>query len=179
VHIDHGVGRYQGLTLLKVGDTETEFLTLHYSGEDKLYVPVSALHLISRYTGASPDSAPLHKLGTDTWQKVKRRAAEKAYDVAAELLEIHARRAAREGFAFPESSDNYAVFSDAFPFEETRDQLAAIEAVVDDLRSPRSTDRVVCGDVGTRPQNIKIFCNDWLRAKLTSLSARIDYCKKT
>ncbi len=148
VHIDHGVGRYQGLTLLKVGDTETEFLTLHYSGEDKLYVPVSALHLISRYTGASPDSAPLHKLGTDTWQKVKRRAAEKAYDVAAELLEIHARRAAREGFAFPESSDNYAVFSDAFPFEETRDQLAAIEAVVDDLRSPRSTDRVVCGDVG-------------------------------
>ncbi len=148
VHIDHGVGRYQGLTLLSVGDTETEFLTLHYAGEDKLYVPVSALHLISRYTGASSDSAPLHKLGTDTWQKVKRRAAEKAYDVAAELLEIHARRAAREGYAFPATSDNYALFSEAFPFEETRDQLSAIEAVVEDLRSPRSTDRVVCGDVG-------------------------------
>ncbi|MFK7993681.1 MAG: transcription-repair coupling factor [Granulosicoccus sp.] len=148
VHIDHGVGRYQGMTTLSVGDVSNEYLTIHYAGDDKLYVPVASLHLISRYAGASEESAPLHKLGTDTWQKVRRKAAEKAYDVAAELLEIHARRAAREGFAFPENSDNYAIFSDAFPFEETPDQLQAIEAVVEDLRSPQPTDRVVCGDVG-------------------------------
>ena len=148
VHIDHGVGRYQGLTTLTVGDVSNEYLTIHYAGDDKLYVPVAALHLISRYAGASEESAPLHKLGTDTWQKVRRKAAEKAYDVAAELLEIHARRAARKGFAFPENSDNYSVFSDAFPFEETPDQLRAIESVVEDLRSAQPTDRVVCGDVG-------------------------------
>ena len=148
VHIDHGVGRYQGLTTLSVGDVNNEYLTIAYAGEDKLYVPVASLHLISRYAGASEESAPLHKLGTDTWQKVRRKAAEKAYDVAAELLEIHARRAAREGFAFPGSSDNYGLFSDAFPFEETPDQLQAIEAVVEDLRSQQPTDRVVCGDVG-------------------------------
>jgi len=148
VHIDHGVGRYQGLTTLSVGDVSNEYLTIAYAGEDKLYVPVASLHLISRYAGASEESAPLHKLGTDTWQKVRRKAAEKAYDVAAELLEIHARRAARQGFAFPGSSDNYGLFSDAFPFEETPDQLQAIEAVVEDLRSQQPTDRVVCGDVG-------------------------------
>jgi len=148
VHIDHGVGRYQGLTSLDVGQAENEYLTIQYSGDDKLYVPVSSLHLISRYAGASEESAPLHKLGSDTWQKVRRKAAEKAYDVAAELLEIHARRAARKGFAFPSKSDNYALFSDAFPFEETTDQLSAINAVVEDLRSPQPTDRVVCGDVG-------------------------------
>lgn len=148
VHIDHGVGRYQGLTSLAVGDVKNEYLTIQYAGDDKLYVPVSSLHLISRYAGASEESAPLHKLGTDTWQKVRRKAAEKAYDVAAELLEIHARRAARKGFAFPENSDNYSVFSEAFPFEETPDQLSAIEAVVKDLRSTQPTDRVVCGDVG-------------------------------
>jgi len=148
VHLDHGVGRYQGLTSLDVGGIENEFVTIHYSGEDKLYVPVSSLHLISRYTGASEETAPLHKLGSDTWQKAKRRAAEKAYDVAAELLEIHARRAARKGFAFPASSDNYATFAQAFPFEETPDQFSAIESVVADLRSAQPTDRVVCGDVG-------------------------------
>lgn len=148
VHIDHGVGRYRGLTMLDIGDIETEFLTLHYAGDDKLYVPVSALHLISRYTGASPENAPLHRLGSDTWQKVKRRAAEKAHDVAAELLEIHARRAARKGFAFPATSDNVEAFRAAFPFEETPDQESAIDAVVSDLRSQQPTDRVVCGDVG-------------------------------
>lgn len=148
VHIDHGVGRYQGLTSLSVGDVANEYLTIHYAGDDKLYVPVSSLHLISRYAGASEESAPLHKLGTDTWQKVRRKAAEKAYDVAAELLEIHARRAARTGYAFPAESNNYQLFSDAFPFEETPDQLSAIDAVVTDLRSPQPTDRVVCGDVG-------------------------------
>lgn len=148
VHIDHGVGRYQGLTLLPVAGIETEFLTISYAAEDKLYVPVGALHLISRYTGASEETAPLHKLGSDHWQKVKRRAAEKAHDVAAELLEIHARRAARQGFAFKDQSGHYEQFANAFPFEETPDQYTAITAVVDDLRSTRPTDRVVCGDVG-------------------------------
>ncbi|MFK7890580.1 MAG: transcription-repair coupling factor [Granulosicoccus sp.] len=148
VHLDHGVGRYEGLTTLAVDKTSNEYLTIRYAGDDKLYVPVASLHLISRYAGASEESAPLHKLGTDTWQKVRRKAAEKAYDVAAELLEIHARRAARKGFAFPDSSDNYALFSAAFPFEETPDQQQAIDAVVADLRSEQPTDRVVCGDVG-------------------------------
>ena len=148
VHIDHGVGRYQGLTTLSVGDVTNEYLTIEYAGDDKLYVPVSSLHLISRYAGASEESAPLHKLGSDTWQKARRKAAEKAYDVAAELLEIHARRAARKGYAFPSDSDNYSLFCDAFPFEETPDQQSAIDAVVKDLRSKQPTDRVVCGDVG-------------------------------
>jgi len=148
VHLDHGVGRYQGLTSMDVGGMENEYVTIHYAGDDKLYVPVSSLHLISRYTGSSSDTAPLHKLGSDAWQKAKRKAAEKAYDVAAELLEIHARRAARTGFAFPSNSNNYSVFSDAFAFEETPDQLSAIDNVVSDLRSNQPTDRVVCGDVG-------------------------------
>jgi len=148
VHIDNGVGRYEGLSRLDVGGGENEYLTLRYAGDDKLYVPVSSLHLISRYTGASPDSAPLHKLGSEAWQKARKKAAEKAYDIAAELLEIHARRAARKGFAFPEKSDNYSLFSDAFPFEETPDQERAIDAVVEDLRAARPMDRVVCGDVG-------------------------------
>jgi len=148
VHLDHGVGRYQGLTSLDVGGMENEYVTIHYAGDDKLYVPVSSLHLISRYTGASEETAPIHKLGSDAWQKAKRKAAEKAYDVAAELLEIHARRAARKGFAFPSKSDNYKNFADAFQFEETPDQQSAIESVVADLRSELPTDRVVCGDVG-------------------------------
>ncbi len=148
VHLDHGVGRYQGLTSMNVGGMENEFVTIHYAGDDKLYVPVSSLHLISRYTGSSAEGAPLHKLGSDAWQKAKRKAAEKAYDVAAELLEIHARRAARTGFAFPSDSSNYTIFSDAFAFEETPDQIGAIDSVVNDLRSNQPTDRVVCGDVG-------------------------------
>ena len=148
VHIDHGVGRYEGLTSLAVGTVANEYLTLRYAGDDKLYVPVSSLHLISRYTGASADAAPLHKLGSEAWQKARRKAAEKAYDIAAELLEIHARRAARKGFSFPDRSNNYAAFAATFPFEETPDQQRAIDAVVEDLRSPRPMDRVVCGDVG-------------------------------
>ncbi|MCL4145319.1 UNVERIFIED_CONTAM: hypothetical protein GTU68_037861, partial [Idotea baltica] len=141
-------GYRNGLTSMNVGGMENEYVTIHYAGEDKLYVPVSSLHLISRYTGASEESAPMHKLGSEAWQKAKRKAAEKAYDVAAELLEIHARRAARKGFAFPANSDNYANFSQAFAFDETPDQLSAIESVVADLRSNQPTDRVVCGDVG-------------------------------
>jgi len=148
VHIDHGVGRYQGLTELNIGGYESEFLTLHYAGDDKLYVPVSSLHLIARFTGADSDTAPLHKLGSDAWQKAKRKAAEKAYDVAAELLEIHARRAARKGHAFPVDDRNNQMFADAFPFETTPDQQRAIDDVIADLKSLQPTDRVVCGDVG-------------------------------
>ena len=148
VHIDHGVGRYLGLQTLDIGGANTEFLTLNYANDDKLYVPVSSLHLISRYTGASEESAPLHRLGGEQWQKVKKRAAQKAHDVAAELLEIHARRAAKQGYAYKEETNNYSVFAETFPFEETPDQARAIEEVVKDMRSEQPMDRVVCGDVG-------------------------------
>jgi len=148
VHEDHGVGRYLGLQTLTIGGMTTEFLTLEYAKGDKLYVPVSSLHLISRYTGASPETAPLHRLGGDQWDKVKRKAAEKAHDVAAELLDIYARRAAREGVAFPAPGQEYAAFADAFAFEETPDQLRAIEGVLADMEDPKPMDRVVCGDVG-------------------------------
>ncbi len=147
VHEAHGVGRYLGLQTLTVGGLTTEFLALEYANHDKLYVPVSSLHLISRYTGASPENAPLHRLGGDQWDKIKRRAAQKVHDVAAELLDIHARRATREGIAFPGSADN-ATFAAAFAFEETPDQQRAIEAVLADMADPRPMDRVVCGDVG-------------------------------
>jgi transcription-repair coupling factor (superfamily II helicase) len=148
VHEDHGVGRYLGLQILEVGGLQTEFLTLEYAKGDKLYVPVSSLHLISRYSGASPESAPLHKLGGDQWERVKRRAAEKVRDVAAELLEIYARRAANPGYVFPAPQEEYATFAAAFEFEETPDQQSAIDAVLDDMQSPHPMDRVVCGDVG-------------------------------
>jgi len=148
VHEDHGVGRYLGLQALEVGGMQTEFLTLEYARGDKLYVPVSSLHLISRYAGASPEHAPLHKLGSDQWEKVKRKAAEQVHDVAAELLEIYARRAANQGYAFPQPGDEYASFAASFEFEETPDQQQAIEAVIADMASDRPMDRVVCGDVG-------------------------------
>ncbi|MEM7292149.1 MAG: transcription-repair coupling factor [Pseudomonadota bacterium] len=148
VHIDHGVGRYQGLTTLDVGGNRTEFLTLSYAGNDKLYVPVASLHLISRYSGASADSAPLHKLGGDQWQKIRRRAAQKAYDVATELLEVYARREARQGHAFEVKEDNYRTFTAAFPYEETHDQRRAIDEVITDMRASAPMDRIVCGDVG-------------------------------
>jgi len=148
VHEDHGVGRYLGLQTLDVGGMTAEFLTLEYAKGDKLYVPVSSLHLISRYTGASDETAPLHRLGSDQWEKARRRAAEKVRDVAAELLDIYARRAARQGHAFGDPGEDYQQFAAAFPFEETPDQLAAIDAVVADLSSPQPMDRVVCGDVG-------------------------------
>jgi transcription-repair coupling factor (superfamily II helicase) len=148
VHEDHGVGRYLGLQTLKVGGMTTEFLTLEYARGDKLYVPVSSLHLISRYTGASPENAPLHRLGGDQWDRVKRKAAEKAHDVAAELLDIYARRAARVGVAFPAPGDDYAAFAAAFEFEETPDQERTIESILDNMAAPQPMDRVVCGDVG-------------------------------
>jgi len=148
VHIDHGVGRYSGMVTLEVGGLETEFLLLEYAKNDKLYVPVSALNLISRYSGSNPDNAPLHRLGGEQWQRLKRKAAEKVHDVAAELLEIHAQRAARGGHGFKINPLEQATFAEAFPFEETPDQLAAINAVQADMTQSQSMDRVVCGDVG-------------------------------
>jgi transcription-repair coupling factor (superfamily II helicase) len=148
VHEDHGVGRYLGLQKLNVGDIEAEFLTLEYAGGDKLYVPVSSLHLISRYSGASPENTPLHKLGSGVWEKAKRKASEKARDVAAELLDIYARREARQGFAYPLDDAQYNAFSAGFPFEETPDQQDAIDAVIADMVKKRPMDRLVCGDVG-------------------------------
>ena len=148
VHEDYGVGRYRGLATLDVGDGPTEFLTLEYADGDKVYVPVVSLHFISRYTATNPEHAPLHKLGTDTWEKAKRRAQQKAHDAAVELLEIYALRAARPGHRFPAPDEQYAAFADAFPFEETPDQERAIGEVAADMASPKSMDRLVCGDVG-------------------------------
>ncbi|MDQ3797591.1 MAG: DEAD/DEAH box helicase, partial [Pseudomonadota bacterium] len=148
VHEEHGIGRYLGLQRLTAGGIEAEYLMLEYAGGDKLYVPVASLHLVSRYAGASPENAPLHRLGGDQWQRIKRRAAIKARDVAAELLEIYARRAARQGHRFVVNSDVYAAFAAGFPFEETPDQQKAIEDVLSDMASARPMDRLVCGDVG-------------------------------
>jgi len=148
VHEEHGVGRYIGLQTLSVGDVETEFLTLEYANKDKLYVPVSSLHLISRYTGASPEQTPLHKLGTEQWSKARQRAAKKASDVAAELLDIYAQRAARKGHAFSAIDSQYKAFAASFPFEETPDQAVAISDVIGDMTSELPMDRLICGDVG-------------------------------
>ncbi len=148
VHEEHGVGRYLGLQTLAVGDTPQEYLTLEYARGDKLYVPVSSLHLISRYTGASPENAPLHRLGSDQWEKARRKAAEKVRDVAAELLDIYARRAARQGRALPPPGEEYRQFASEFEFEETPDQANAIAAVIEDMTRAQPMDRVVCGDVG-------------------------------
>lgn len=148
VHIEHGIGRYVGLQTLTVGEQINEFLCLTYQGNDKLYVPVSSLHLISRYTGVDPDHAPVNKLGTELWSKAKRRAAEKARDVAAELLDLYAKRAARPGDRYVVPEDQYASFAAGFPFEETPDQLQAIDQVYADMTSDKPMDRVVCGDVG-------------------------------
>tara|TARA_R110002110_G_scaffold66978_1_gene183122 strand:- start:220182 stop:223655 length:3474 start_codon:yes stop_codon:yes gene_type:complete len=148
VHLEHGVGRYVGLQTLAVDEQDTEFLTLEYADESKLYVPVASLHLISRYSGSDPDSAPLHRLGSDQWEKARRKASEKANDIAAQLLEVYARREAREGFTFEQDADAYDRFAAAFVFEETPDQEQTINAVIEDMHSPRVMDRLVCGDVG-------------------------------
>ena len=148
VHIEHGVGRYMGLLNMDMGEGENEFLQLDYADGDKLYVPVSQLHQISRYTGGPPESAPLHKLGSGQWDKAKRKAAQQVRDTAAELLDLYAKRAARQGFSFPLKESEYAQFASGFPFEETPDQRAAIAAVMDDMGSGRPMDRLICGDVG-------------------------------
>ncbi|MEE8364759.1 MAG: transcription-repair coupling factor [Gammaproteobacteria bacterium] len=148
VHEDHGIGRYRGLKTLTVSDIATEFLCIEYANQDKLYVPVSSLHLISRYAGASDEHAPLHRLGTGQWQKIRRKAQKKIHDVAVEILEIQARREALRGFGHELSLDEYQQFASAFPFEETPDQESTIQAVIEDMQSPRPMDRIVCGDVG-------------------------------
>jgi transcription-repair coupling factor (superfamily II helicase) len=148
VHEDHGVGRYRGLVTLDLGGAPGEFLALEYAKGDKLYVPVAQLQLVSRYTGAAPELAPLHSLGGDAWERAKKKAAEQVRDVAAELLELYARRAAREGHALGLDRALYEQFAAGFPFEETPDQQSAIEAVIGDLGSGKPMDRVVCGDVG-------------------------------
>ena len=148
VHIDHGVGRYLGLATLEVENQVAEFLMLAYAEDAKLYVPVANLHLIARYTGSDDELAPLHRLGSEAWQKAKRKAAEQVRDVAAELLDIYARRAAREGYAFADPKLDYETFSAGFPFEETPDQQTTIEAVRHDMLAPKPMDRLVCGDVG-------------------------------
>ena len=147
VHINHGIGRYQGLMNIDLGDGPSEFLHLEYADKATLYVP-SQLHLIGRYTGVSAEEAPLHRLGSGQWGKAKRKAAEQVRDAAAELLNLYARRAAREGHAFRYSAHDYEAFAASFGFEETPDQRAAIHAVIQDMISPRPMDRLVCGDVG-------------------------------
>lgn len=148
VHIEHGIGRYLGLQTLSAGGIDTEFVTLEYQQEAKLYVPVSSLHLISRYSGADQESAPLHRLGSDVWEKNRKKAAEKVRDVATELLDIYANRATKPGFAFKQDHNAYLDFCAGFMFEETPDQAMAIAAVLNDMSQPIAMDRLVCGDVG-------------------------------
>ncbi len=148
VHVNHGIGRYQGLINIDIGDGPSEFLHLEYADQATLYVPVAQLHLIGRYTGVSAEEAPLHRLGSGQWEKAKRKAAEQVRDTAAELLNLYANRAAREGYAFSFSPHDYEAFAASFGFEETPDQRAAIHAVIQDMISPKPMDRLVCGDVG-------------------------------
>jgi len=148
VHQEHGVGRYIGLKHIVIEGIDTEFLTLEYANNDKLYVPVSSLNLIGRYMGTQGDTAPLHRLGSDQWDKARKKALKRARDVAAELLDIHARRAAKPGCSMPSESAEYDSFARAFPFEETEDQTTAIEQTLHDMGLAKPMDRVVCGDVG-------------------------------
>ena len=148
VHVDHGVGRYQGLVSMELGGMEGEFLIIEYAKGDKLYVPVAQLGLVSRYSGTAPELAPLHSLGGDAWERARKKAAEKVRDVAAELLAIYAQREARGGESLPIDRQLVEAFGSSFPFEETPDQLQAIDAVLGDLAAPRAMDRVICGDVG-------------------------------
>lgn len=148
VHENHGIGRYQGLVRLSVDGIDAEFFNLEYADGDKLYVPIAALHLVSRYTGVDPEHAPLHKLGSGQWDKAKAKAAERARDVAVELLDLYAQRAARVGRALSVPNDQYLAFAANFPFETTPDQQAAIDATLQDLAALRPMDRVICGDVG-------------------------------
>lgn len=148
VHIQHGVGRYQGLETIETTGITAEYLHLHYAGEQKLYVPVTDLHLISRYTGTDPDSAPLHQLGSKKWEQAKQKAAKRAHDVAAELLDIYARRQNSKGFSYQVNQTEYDQFAAQFQFTTTDDQQRTIDSVLEDMQSPRLMDRLVCGDVG-------------------------------
>ena len=148
VHEQHGIGRYRGLVTMDLGEGEAEFLMLEYAGSDKLYVPVSSLHLIARYSGAPAEAAPLHQLGSGQWEKARKKAAAQARDTAAELLNLYAQRMLREGHAFQLRPHDYDAFREGFPFEETPDQAAAVNAVLEDLKSGKPMDRLICGDVG-------------------------------
>ena len=148
VHIDHGLGRYRGLETIITDGQATEFLVLEYAKETKLYIPVTSLHLVNRYSGGDQESVVLDNLGTETWKKAKRKASEKIHDVATELLEIYAKRESRKGFKYKIDQHDYNKFSSAFNFEETPDQANAIESVLEDMQSERPMDRLVCGDVG-------------------------------
>ncbi|HMH19834.1 MAG TPA: transcription-repair coupling factor [Burkholderiales bacterium] len=148
VHVQHGIGRYRGLVDLDLGEGATEFLLLEYAEDNKLYVPVAQLHSIGRYSGGPPEQAPLHKLGGDQWDKAKRKAARAVRDTAAELLDLYARRATRQGHAFKLNQHDYEAFAEGFGFEETPDQAAAITAAIDNMKSGKPMDRLICGDVG-------------------------------
>ncbi|WKT00757.1 transcription-repair coupling factor [Gallibacterium salpingitidis] len=148
VHLEHGVGRYDGLTTLETGGMVAEYLVLRYADDAKLYVPVSSLHLISRYVGGGEENAPLHKLGSEAWVRSRQKAAEKIRDVAAELLDVYAKRESRPGFAFQYDREEFQQFVATFPFEETYDQQMAINAVIGDMCQAKPMDRLVCGDVG-------------------------------
>ena len=148
VHLDHGVGRYGGLVTLDTGGLKAEYLLINYANESKLYVPVGSLHLISRYVGGSDETAPLHKLGNESWVKTRQKAAEKIRDVAAELLDVYAQREVKKGFEFKYDREEFQQFAATFPFEETHDQAMAINAVISDMCQPKAMDRLVCGDVG-------------------------------
>jgi len=164
VHAEHGIGRYVGLTNLNIDDTLTEFVTLTYAGGDRLHVPVSSLHLISRYTGAEPDRAPLHRLGSEQWAKARRKAAEKIRDVAIELLELYSKRAARNGYSYQLDLVEAEKFAAGFPFAPTEDQIRAVEEVSKDLAASDPMDRLVCGDVGFGKTEVA------LRAAFTAVS---------
>lgn len=148
VHIQHGVGRYLGLTRIESQGQFNEFLILQYQDNARIYVPVTALHLINRYTGSDSEHAPIHKLGSTEWQKSKKKALEKIHDVAAQLLEIYAKRELKKGFAFKFDKQEYQSFAEGFPFTETPDQIKAIEEIIKDMQSERAMDRLICGDVG-------------------------------
>lgn len=148
VHLENGVGRYGGLNVLDAGGMKAEYLVLHYANDAKLYVPVASLHLISRYIGGADETAPLHKLGSEAWAKTRQKAAEKIRDVAAELLDVYAKRESQTGFAFAYDKAEFDRFSATFPYEETDDQKMAINAVISDMCQAKAMDRLVCGDVG-------------------------------
>lgn len=148
VHLEHGIGRYLGLEFIDTPDGEAEFLSIQYKNDAKLFVPIANLHLISRYSGADVENAPLHTLGRGDWDKARRKAAEQVRDTAAELLHLYALRESRKGFAFKIDKADYEAFAEGFEFDETPDQSAAIEAVIADMQSEKSMDRLVCGDVG-------------------------------
>jgi transcription-repair coupling factor (superfamily II helicase) len=165
VHEDYGVGRYRGLRVMQVAGNPAEFLVIEYAGGDLLYVPVHTLDRVTRYTGGSPEEAPWHKLGTEQWARARRRAADRVRDVAAELLDLYSRRAARGGRALAFDEASFRAFEAGFPFEETIDQRDAIEAVLADMRSGRPMDRVICGDVGFGKTEVA------LRASFAAVSA--------